>query len=153
MTLWIKLPQNGQMTWQFLRFKFVTRFGSVFGILSYFSWQLNFPGASIKFQEISGISSNCRRPVLLNMTVPWSCRVFSWRGTSWFPCAVPALLDRTNPCPASYFGRSRWSTLCSTPNHMYMPVNNVTGLEAGHRVTGSPGVTRSRHVFAITKGS
>jgi len=37
--------------WQFLGFKDVTRFGSVTDILSYFTGQLNFPGASIKFQD------------------------------------------------------------------------------------------------------
>jgi len=45
--------------WQFLTFKDLTRFGSVIGIN--FSWQLNFPGASIKFQEIS---RSCRHPVI-----------------------------------------------------------------------------------------
>ena len=47
--------------WKFLGFKDVTRFGSVIGILSYFSWRLNFPGASTKFQEIS---RSCRHPEL-----------------------------------------------------------------------------------------
>ena len=50
-TLWIKLHKK-EVKRQFLGFKDVTRFGSVIGILSYFSWQLNFSGASIKFQEI-----------------------------------------------------------------------------------------------------
>ena len=45
------------MAVQFLGFKDVTRFGSVIDILSYFSWQLNFPGTSIKFLQISSISS------------------------------------------------------------------------------------------------
>ena len=40
----------------FLGFKDVTRFGSVIGMLSYFSWQSNFPGTSVKFQKIAGIS-------------------------------------------------------------------------------------------------
>jgi len=48
--------------WQFLGFNDVTRFGSVIGILSYFSWQLHFPGASTKFQEISMISRSCSHP-------------------------------------------------------------------------------------------
>ena len=46
--------------WQFLRFKDVIRFGSVIGILSHFSWQLSFSGASLKLQEIS---RSCRHPV------------------------------------------------------------------------------------------
>ena len=46
--------------WQFLGFKGITRFGSVIGVLSYFSLQLNFPGATIKFQEISKISRSCK---------------------------------------------------------------------------------------------
>jgi len=50
-----KIAQKN-VKWQFLRFKDVTWFGSVVGILSYFSWQLNFPAASIKFPEISQIS-------------------------------------------------------------------------------------------------
>ena len=60
---------------QFLKFKDVTRFDSVIGIVSYFSWQLNFPGASIKFQEISWISRNCRHPareVAVAITVCWA---------------------------------------------------------------------------------
>jgi len=58
-TSWIKLHNNhGQMTVS--RVKDITRFGSVIGIISYLSWQLNFPGASIKFQEISRISRTPR---------------------------------------------------------------------------------------------
>jgi len=48
--------------WQLLGFKDVTIFGSVIGIVSHYSWQLNFPGVRIKFQEISRISRSCRRP-------------------------------------------------------------------------------------------
>jgi len=59
--LWIKLHKKWSN--EFLGFKDVTRFGLVIGILSCFSWQLNFPGASIKFQEISRISRCCRHPV------------------------------------------------------------------------------------------
>jgi len=40
----------------FLGFKDVTRFGSVIGILSYFSWQLNSPAAPIKFRRFPGFT-------------------------------------------------------------------------------------------------
>jgi len=46
-----KWPNN-----KFLQFKD----GSVIAILSHFSWQLHFAGASVKFQEISKISRSCR---------------------------------------------------------------------------------------------
>jgi len=61
--LWIKLHKK-VVKWLLLGFEGITRFGSVIGILSYFSWQLHFPGASIKFQKISQISRSCRYPVL-----------------------------------------------------------------------------------------
>jgi len=48
--------------WQFPGFKDIARFGSVTGILSYFSWQLTFPGALIKFRQISRISRSYRNP-------------------------------------------------------------------------------------------
>jgi len=50
--------------WQFCGFKDITEFGSVIGIFSYFSWQLNFTGESIKLREVSRISRSCRHPVL-----------------------------------------------------------------------------------------
>jgi len=56
--LWIKLHKRWSYD-SFSDLKDVTRFGPVNGILSYSSWQLNFPGASIKFQEIS---RSCRQP-------------------------------------------------------------------------------------------
>jgi len=53
---------------QFLGFKDAIRFGSVVGILSYFNGQLNFPGASIKFQDVFRISMSCRHPVTTTTT-------------------------------------------------------------------------------------